>query len=189
MSRCQPCRLALPWSDGVFVVIALGAARCAAAEMVVYEVVAELAAAVANAVGKYVGDRVEQDKGRAQRGTADKNHFCFVFNGLVGLGIDDQHAFGAFFIFVVQDLVDDGKWAQGQVAGCLGGRQSGRLGAEIRAEGAASAALAAHLALPAVVVRLGQVGHAADDHGAFAAVMLFDARGHVFFHDVHVHGR
>ena len=94
-------------------------------------------------------------------------HARAVLRGLFGLGIYYEDAFCFIGFFVIEDLRYDAVWLQCEVAGALRPGYRRGVGVEVAAEGAASFAHVAGLALSAALLQvdglgLGEMGAAAE---------------------------
>src|SRR6185437_9246868 len=95
---------------------------------------------------------IQQEQIGIETGGIDEDDAGVVFCSVFCLGVYDEDAFGFIGLFIIEDLGDDAIGLQGQVAGALGPGDGGRIRVEVAAEGAASFAHIAGLALSAALL-------------------------------------
>lgn len=176
----------------IFIGESIEEAAYVSAVVVKHDVVTEEAVVVAEAVGEAGRFAVEQDEVGVEAGGIDEDDARVIFGGLFGLGVYDSYAFGFTRFVVIQDLGDDAVGLQGEVAGALGPGDRGRIGVEVAAEGAASFAHAARLALSAALLDVdgfgfGEMSAAADDYRS-VRIVFHDLVRDMSFGAVHFPG-
>ena len=170
----------------ILVLITLYMSAGAHTQMMVHQVMPQFAAAAAQSVGPYIRSGIHQYPGAVQRRRIQENDLCKILVGLVRFRIQYLYARCLLFIFIIQDLGDNGPGTQCKLACLHRSRQRRRLCAEISPKWTAQRAFVPELAAGPSAMRYGDIGRPADDHMSHALVMLLYPGRNILLHARHI---